>query len=89
MTVTFIDVPLIFIAEAFQSSKFIFADEPTGNLDRESGSLVLDFMAEQKHENNVTMVMMTHDREVALRTGYIYDLAGGRICKFLDVEKYR
>lgn len=67
--------------------KLIFADEPTGNLDRESGSAVLDLMAELNHENNITMVMVTHDREVALRADFIYELVDGRICKFLDVKK--
>ncbi|MBN2399489.1 MAG: ABC transporter ATP-binding protein [Candidatus Aminicenantes bacterium] len=67
--------------------KLIFADEPTGNLDRESGHAVLDLMAELNRENNVTMVMVTHDRDVALRADYIYELVDGRICKFLDVKK--
>jgi lipoprotein-releasing system ATP-binding protein len=67
--------------------KLIFADEPTGNLDRESGKAVLDLMAEINHENNITMVMVTHDREVALRADYIYELVDGRLCKYLDVKK--
>ena len=67
--------------------KLIFADEPTGNLDRESGHAVLDLMAELNHESNITMVMVTHDREVALRADYIYELVDGRICKYLDVKK--
>jgi lipoprotein-releasing system ATP-binding protein len=67
--------------------KLIFADEPTGNLDRESGFAVLELMAELNRENNITMVMVTHDREVALRADYIYELVDGRICKYLDVKK--
>jgi lipoprotein-releasing system ATP-binding protein len=67
--------------------KLIFADEPTGNLDRESGHAVLDLMAELNRENNITLVMVTHDREVALRADYIYELVDGRICKYLDVAK--
>ena len=67
--------------------KLIFADEPTGNLDRESGHAVLDLMAELNRENNITMVIVTHDREVALRADYIYELVDGRICKYLDVAK--
>jgi lipoprotein-releasing system ATP-binding protein len=67
--------------------KLIFADEPTGNLDRESGFAVLELMAELNRENNITMVMVTHDREVALRADYIYELVDGRICKNLDVKK--
>ena len=33
------------------------------------------------------MVMVTHDREVALQADYIYELVDGRICKYLDVAK--
>jgi lipoprotein-releasing system ATP-binding protein len=67
--------------------KLILADEPTGNLDRESGHAVLDLMAELNRENNITMVMVTHDREVALRADYIYELVDGKLCKYLDVKK--
>jgi lipoprotein-releasing system ATP-binding protein len=67
--------------------KLIFADEPTGNLDRESGRAVLDLMVELNRENNISMVMVTHDREVALRADHIYELVDGRICKYLDVAK--
>jgi len=67
--------------------KVIFADEPTGNLDRESGHAVLGLMAELNRESNVTMVMVTHDREVALQADHIYELVDGRICKYLDVRR--
>ena len=65
--------------------QIIFADEPTGNLDRESGQAVLELMAELNRESNISMVMVTHDREVALRADHIYELVDGRICKYLDV----
>jgi len=67
--------------------KLIFADEPTGNLDRESGRAVLDLMAELNRENSISMVMVTHDREVALRADYIYELVDGKLCKYLDVSR--
>jgi len=67
--------------------KLIFADEPTGNLDRESGQAVLELMAELNRESNITMVMVTHDREVALRADHIYELVDGRICKSLNVTR--
>ena len=65
----------------------IFADEPTGNLDRESGHAVLDLMAELNRESDITLVMVTHDREVALRADHIYELVDGRICKYLNVKR--
>jgi lipoprotein-releasing system ATP-binding protein len=65
--------------------QLVFADEPTGNLDRESGHAVLELMAELNRESNVSMVMVTHDREVALRADHIFELVDGRICKYIDV----
>jgi lipoprotein-releasing system ATP-binding protein len=67
--------------------KLIFADEPTGNLDRESGNAVLELMAELNRESSISMVIVTHDREVALRADHIYELIDGRICKYLDVAR--
>jgi lipoprotein-releasing system ATP-binding protein len=67
--------------------KLILADEPTGNLDRESGRTVLELMAELIRESHISMVMVTHDRDVALRADHIYELVDGRICRYLDVAK--
>lgn len=66
--------------------KIIFADEPTGNLDRETGTRVLDLLREINRENNTTLVMVTHDREVALRSDRIIELVDGRICRSIDVR---
>jgi lipoprotein-releasing system ATP-binding protein len=44
-------------------------------------------IAELNRESNITMIMVTHDREVALRADYIYELVDGRLCKYLDVKK--
>ena len=66
--------------------KVIFADEPTGNLDRESGTRVLELLKEINRENNTTLVMVTHDREVALRSDRIIELVDGRICRTVDVR---
>jgi lipoprotein-releasing system ATP-binding protein len=67
--------------------KVIFADEPTGNLDRESGQAVLALMAELNRESDITLVMVTHDRDVALQADHIYELVDGRICRYLDVGR--
>ncbi|NLD35779.1 MAG: ABC transporter ATP-binding protein [Desulfatiglans sp.] len=66
--------------------KVIFADEPTGNLDRETGAKVLDLLREINRENNTTLVMVTHDREVAIRSDRIIELVDGRICRSIDVR---
>ncbi len=66
--------------------KVIFADEPTGNLDRETGARVLDLLREINKENNTTLVMVTHDREVALRSDRIVELVDGKICRTIDIR---
>jgi putative ABC transport system ATP-binding protein len=41
------------------------ADEPTGNLDSKNGRHVLDLMTDLHRQNNVTLVLVTHDAELA------------------------
>ena len=43
----------------------IFADEPTGNLDKETAKLVMDVLLEYVHEHNAGMILVTHDEEMA------------------------
>jgi len=61
--------------------QLILADEPTGALDTKSGDQVLDLMQEINGENNTTFIVVTHDRNVALRAERIIELIDGRICK--------
>jgi lipoprotein-releasing system ATP-binding protein len=63
----------------------VFADEPTGNLDRESGFASLEAMTRAVREHGTTLVMVTHDREIALRADRILELVDGRICKSFSV----
>jgi lipoprotein-releasing system ATP-binding protein len=68
--------------------KIVFADEPTGNLDRETGFAALEVMTRAVREHGTTLLMVTHDREIALRADRILELVDGRICKsFLVKEK--
>lgn len=67
--------------------KIIFADEPTGNLDRESGSAVLDVMTKLVKESGTTLIMVTHDREIALRADRVVELVDGKICKSFYIGK--
>ncbi len=56
----------IAIARAFANSpKILLADEPTGNLDSRSGSHIFDLMTELHRRNNVTLVLVTHDQNLA------------------------
>jgi putative ABC transport system ATP-binding protein len=54
------------IARAFASSpKILFADEPTGNLDEGNGKLIIDQLFELNRSQGTTLVMVTHDNELA------------------------
>jgi putative ABC transport system ATP-binding protein len=57
----------------------ILADEPTGNLDSETGARVLDLLREVCSEGDKTMVLVTHDPEAATVAGRIVRLRDGRI----------
>jgi lipoprotein-releasing system ATP-binding protein len=57
----------------------LLADEPTGNLDRKTGDVILDQIAHQRARDGRTLVMVTHDREVAARADRIVQLDDGRI----------
>jgi len=57
----------------------IFADEPTGNLDSNSGGEILDFMRRAVDEHAQTIVMVTHDPNAAARADRAVFLADGRI----------
>lgn len=55
----------IAIIRAFISgAKYIFADEPTGNLDKENSHLFMDCMKKIMKENDATVVLVTHDNEI-------------------------
>ena len=54
--------------------KIIFADEPTGNLDRKSAFEVMDILEEYCNENKACLVMVTHDEEIAKKCNTIYKL---------------
>ncbi len=57
----------------------LMADEPTGNLDRETGSKILDVIAEARRVRGLTLILVTHDGEVASRAGRVVHLVDGRV----------
>ncbi len=57
----------------------LLADEPTGNLDSKTGAQVLDLFARLHDELALTLVVVTHDPEVALRAGRVLRLVDGRL----------
>jgi putative ABC transport system ATP-binding protein len=68
------------LARAFANRpKILFADEPTGNLDAETGHAVIDLLVALNREAETTLVLVTHDPELAGRAHRVIGLAGGRI----------
>lgn len=68
------------IARAFSNEpKILFADEPTGNLDEETGQSVEDLLFEINQEKGTTLILVTHDLELAEKTEKIIQLKGGHI----------
>jgi putative ABC transport system ATP-binding protein len=52
--------------------RIIFADEPTGNLDKETATLVMDVLLEYVKENEAGLVLVTHDENLAARCDTVY-----------------
>jgi putative ABC transport system ATP-binding protein len=68
------------LARAFANRpRILFADEPTGNLDQETGASIVGMLEELNREARTTLVMVTHDHALAERAHRIVRLAGGRI----------
>lgn len=68
------------IARAFVAKpKIVFADEPTGNLDTKTTKEVMELMVRLCRKNNQTLVLVTHDRELALYTDRIITLIDGKV----------
>jgi ABC-type lipoprotein export system ATPase subunit len=57
----------------------ILADEPTGNLDSQSGEEILALLADLNRSQGTTIVVVTHDRRVAQATGRVLRMSDGRI----------
>ncbi|MFZ9163577.1 MAG: ABC transporter ATP-binding protein [Polynucleobacter sp.] len=68
------------LARAFVSKPAIlFADEPTGSLDEASGSKVIELLFELNRENGSTLILVTHDPQLAQRCSRQLILQGGRL----------
>jgi putative ABC transport system ATP-binding protein len=68
------------LARAFASEpKILFADEPTGNLDGDTGRRIVDLIIGLNAERDTTLILVTHDLDLAARAGRVIRLASGRI----------
>jgi putative ABC transport system ATP-binding protein len=68
------------LARAFSNQpKILFADEPTGSLDAETSEKVIELMFGLNKEAGTTLILVTHDAELASKTQRIIRIKGGRI----------
>ena len=68
------------LARAFSTRpKLLFADEPTGNLDQRTGADIIELMTALNREAGTTLVLVTHDPDLAARARRILRLADGRL----------
>ncbi|MDB5010630.1 MAG: transporter ATP-binding protein [Mucilaginibacter sp.] len=68
------------LARAFSNSpKILFADEPTGNLDAETSEKVIRLLFDLNKEAGTTLVVVTHDLELAAKTQRIIRIKGGKL----------
>ena len=68
------------LARAFSNDpEILFADEPTGNLDEETGQIVENLLFELNKEKQTTLIIVTHDLDLANKTDRIIKLKGGKI----------
>ncbi len=69
----------IAIARAFSNNpKILFADEPTGNLDADTKETVENLLFELNREAGTTLILVTHDLDLASKTNHILKLKGGK-----------
>ena len=70
------------IARAFATEPAVlFADEPTGNLDSRTGETIMELMFELNRSSSTTLVLVTHDNNLAERCDRILALDTGRLVR--------
>jgi putative ABC transport system ATP-binding protein len=75
------------IARAFANRpRILFADEPTGNLDAATGAKIVVLLEELNRESGSTVVLVTHDRDLASRAGRLIRLADGVVVEDVSRE---
>ena len=73
------------IARAFISTpNLLLADEPTGNLDQETGNQIIDLLFDLQSSYKTTLVLITHDKNLAHRCDRMIDMADGLIQRDFD-----
>ena len=68
------------IARAFiNRPRILFADEPTGNLDSDTSHSIVDLLFELNRKSGTTLILVTHDRELASKTDRILRIDNGKV----------
>jgi len=79
----------IAIARALiNNPRIILADEPTGNLDAETGESVKDLLREINRESGTTFILVTHDRHIAAGCDRVVEIEDGLVKRDLRVENF-
>lgn len=76
------------VRAAINNPSIIFADEPTGALNSENSTAVLDVLT-TLNNNGQSIIIVTHDKKSALRGNRIIYLKDGKICGELKLDKYK
>ncbi len=75
------------LARAFVARPCIlFADEPTGSLDQTTGQQISNLLFALNADSDTTLVLVTHDMQLARRCGKIYSLQAGRLLPVTDTD---
>jgi len=76
------------IARAFSiSPRILFADEPTGNLDSDTGAHIVELLEALNRESKTTVILVTHDHALAARTQRVIRLSDGRVVSDTETER--
>jgi putative ABC transport system ATP-binding protein len=76
------------IARAFANEpRILFADEPTGNLDSDTGGRIVELLESLNRESATTIILVTHDHNLAARAQRIIRLSDGRVVSDAATER--
>lgn len=76
------------IARAFANApRILFADEPTGNLDSDTGGRIVELLEALNRESRTTIILVTHDHTLAGRAQRIIRLSDGRVVSDSETER--
>ena len=76
------------IARAFANSpRILFADEPTGNLDSDTGGRIVELLEALNRESKTTIILVTHDHALAAHAQRIIRLSDGRVISDVETER--